>query len=70
MTAILAAVAAVVTLTVVATIAYHRGRRQGLVTLPPALIAELRDHKIRCIGEPPQSVALEIRLLCGETSRS
>lgn len=44
--------------------AYHRGRREGRVTLPADLVAELRLHKIRCIGEPPDRVALEIALLC------
>lgn len=44
--------------------AYHRGRREGRVTLPAELVAELRQHKIRCIGEPPDRVALEIGLLC------
>jgi hypothetical protein len=62
--AALAACGAVLTLLAVATAAYHRGRRQGRVTLPPELVAELREHKLRCIGEPPQRVALEIGLLC------
>lgn len=44
--------------------AYHRGRREGRVTLPAALVTELRQHKIGCIGEPPERVALEIGLLC------
>jgi len=70
MSAVIAAAGAVLTLTLVATIGYLRGRRRGLVTLPSALVAELRDHKIRCIGEPPHSVALEIRLLCSETPRT
>ena len=34
------------------------------MTLPADLVAELRLHKIRCIGEPPDRVALEIALLC------
>lgn len=56
-------------LLVVTLAAYHRGRRQGRVTLPPDLVAELRGHKTRCIGEPPERVALEIRLLCDTDSR-
>ena len=44
--------------------AYHRGRREGRVTLPAGLVAELREHKTRCIGEPADRVALEIGLLC------
>jgi hypothetical protein len=64
MTAAITAAGAVLVLALVATLAYHHGRRRGLVTLPSALIAELRDHKIHCIGEPPQRVALEIDLLC------
>jgi hypothetical protein len=34
------------------------------VSLPATLVAELRSHKMGCIGEPPQIVALEIGLLC------
>ena len=55
---------ALLLLLLVAVVAYHRGRRRGRVTLPANLVAELREHKIRCIGEPPQRVALEIGLLC------
>ena len=51
-------------LLLVVLVAYHRGRRRGRVTLPANLVAELREHKIHCIGEPPERVALEIGLLC------
>lgn len=44
--------------------AYHHGRRRGRVTLPADLLAELREHKLGCIGEPADRVALEIGLLC------
>ena len=64
MTTALAAAGAALVLLLVAIVAYHRGRRQGRVTLPPDLVAELRQHKLRCIGEPPHRVALEIGLLC------
>lgn len=49
---------------VVAFAAYHSGKRHGRVTLPPDLVTELRDHKLRCIGEPAERVDLEIALLC------
>jgi hypothetical protein len=60
----LSAGTALLLLVAVATAAYHHGRRQGRVTLPSDLVAELRDHKLACIGEPPDRVALEIGLLC------
>ena len=60
----LAACGAVLVLLLVAIAAYHHGRRRGRVSLPAALVAELRAHKMGCIGEPPQRVALEIGLLC------
>jgi hypothetical protein len=44
--------------------AYHQGRRRGRVTLAADLITELRHHKLECIGEPAERVALEIGLLC------
>lgn len=44
--------------------AYHRGRRHGRVQLPGDLVRELREHKLRCIGEPAERVDLEIALLC------
>ena len=64
MAALLAACGGSLVLLTVAFVAYHRGRREGRVTLPPELVAELRNHKTRCIGEPPERVALEIALLC------
>ena len=59
---------ALILLLLVAVVAYHRGRRRGRVTLPANLVTELREHKIHCIGEPPQRVALEIGLLCETAS--
>jgi hypothetical protein len=64
MTVILAACGGLLALLTVSLAAYHRGRREGRVTLPPDLVAELREHKTRCIGEHPERVALEIGLLC------
>ena len=49
---------------VVAMLAYQYGRRSARIRWPNALLGELRDHKLRCVGEPPQRVALEIDLLC------
>lgn len=48
----------------VAFAAYQNGKRHGRVTLPADLVAELRDHKLRCSGEPAERVDLEIALLC------
>jgi hypothetical protein len=64
MATFLATAGGLVVLCGVALGAYHRGRREGRVTLPPELVAELRQHKTRCIGESPDRVALEIGLLC------
>ena len=64
MTALLAAIGGALLLVAVGIAAYHHGRRRGRVTLPADLVAELRGHKLRCIGEPPERVALEIGLLC------
>lgn len=60
----LTSLAALGLLTAVAITAYHGGRRHGRVTLPGSLVAELREHKLHCIGEPPERVTLEIALLC------
>jgi hypothetical protein len=64
MTAVLAMIAGTLVLLGVGAGAYHHGRRRGRVTLPAHLVAELRQHKLECIGEPAERVALEIRLLC------
>lgn len=64
MTAIVVAGAALLVLMAVATGAYHRGQRQGRVRMPASLVAELRHHKVHCVGEPAARVALEIGLLC------
>lgn len=69
MTAMLVAGAALLVLVAVATGAYHRGQRHGRVRMPASLIAELRHHKVHCVGEPAERVTLEIGLLC-ETDRS
>ena len=64
MTALLAALTGALVLVAVGVSAYHHGRRRGRVTLPADLITELRQHKLECIGEPAERVALEIGLLC------
>lgn len=64
MSTLLAASGSLVVLLGVALAAYHRGRREGRVTLPGELVDELREHKTGCVGEPPERVALEIGLLC------
>jgi len=46
--------------------AFRRGRRRDGRRLPTALGAELRVHKLECLGEPPERVDLELRLLLGE----
>ena len=70
MTVILTGVGAVLLLAATGIAAYHHGRRRGHVTLPAELIAELREHKLGCIGEPNDRVALEIGLLCEIDPRS
>ena len=69
MATVLAIAGGLVVLCAVALAAYHHGRREGRVTLPAELVAELREHKTRCIGEPPDRVALEIGLLCETEAR-
>ena len=69
MTAAIALAAAAVFEMVVAVAAYQSGKRHGRVTLPAPLVRELREHKLRCIGEPIDRVDLEIALLC-EAERS
>ncbi len=64
MTAMVVGGATLLLFAAVATGAYHRGRRHGRVRMPASLIAELRDHKVHCVGEPTERVALEIGLLC------
>jgi len=61
----LAAFAAIVT--ALARSAFRRGRRRDTRRLPSALGSELRAHKLGCLGEPPERVDLELRLLLGET---
>jgi hypothetical protein len=64
MTTLAAVVGAAAMEIVVALAAYHRGRRHGRVRLPADLVSELREHKVRCIGEPAERVDLELTLLC------
>jgi hypothetical protein len=45
--------------------AYRRGRRAGERVLPTTVLAELSEHKLTCLGEPPERVALELKLLFG-----
>jgi hypothetical protein len=59
--------AAVGFLGLVALAAYSSGRRRGRVSLPASLVTELREHKLHCIGEPPERVNLELALLCEST---
>ena len=68
-TLVLYGAATVVALSVGTTIAYLRGRRHGRVCLPDRVVAELREHKLRCIGELPARVALELDVWC-DTTRS
>jgi hypothetical protein len=51
---------------VLARAAFRHGRRLGMSRLPPGLGAELRAHKLECLGEPVERVDLELRLLLGE----
>ena len=55
---------AVLALSAVGILAYHRGRRHGRIRMPARLVAELRHHKLHCVGEPAKQVTLELDLLC------
>ncbi|MBI3768410.1 MAG: hypothetical protein HY271_07925 [Deltaproteobacteria bacterium] len=59
-------VAGACVVTVLARAAFCHGRRLGTSRLPPGLGAELRAHKLECLGEPAERVDLELRLLLGE----
>jgi hypothetical protein len=68
MTADLAAAAAALVLVgALAPRMYRRGRGHRGMLLPRALVDELRAHKLDCLGEPAQRVALELELLVGDT---
>lgn len=59
----LAASLGVFALALVGLVAHRQGRRRGRIRLPAGLVAELRTHKLVCMGELPERVALEIELL-------
>ena len=61
---ILVAAGASVLLIAVALLAYQSGCRSAGVRWPVALLDELRAHKLHCLEEQPERVALEIDLLC------
>jgi len=44
-------------------LAYHVGFSEGRLTVPLRLITSLVDHKINCLRERPEHVALEMHLL-------
>ena len=50
-------------------LAYGRGVRAARAVWPPDLLAELREHKLRCQHESPGRVALELALAFEHTSR-
>ena len=64
MTALVALGGAVLVLVIVGLVAYQEGRRHGRVRMPAGLVAELRAHKLHCMAELPERVALEVELLC------
>lgn len=70
MTAALAVGIGTLALLLVAVVGHHCGRRRGRVCLPVGIVAELSDHKLKCLGEAPERVALEIALLCATDRRS
>jgi hypothetical protein len=45
--------------------AYQRGRRGAATAFPADVLAELAEHKLRCLGEPAERVQLELALLFG-----
>jgi hypothetical protein len=64
MAALIVVVACLVAILAGAT--FRRARRLAAGRLPTALGAELRVHKLECLGEPPMRVDLELQLLLGE----
>jgi hypothetical protein len=62
---ILAGAGAVIAVGLTARAAYRRGRRQRRALLPLEVVEELNTHKLGCLGEPPERVALELALLLG-----
>lgn len=62
---ILAGAGAVIALGFAARAAYRRGRRQRRALLPLEVVEELSAHKLGCLGEPSERVALELALLLG-----
>ncbi len=55
---------AMLLLVAVGVVAYRRGRESARVRWPASIVRELREHKLRCLAEPAQRVALELRLFC------
>lgn len=41
-------------------VAYRVGFREGRLTIPLRLIHALAEHKLGCLGEPPEQVAREL----------
>ena len=46
--------------------AFERARHRGRRRLSPVLTAELRAHKLACLGEPAARVELELTALVGD----
>ena len=63
--AILVGAGAVIAIGLAARVAYRCGRRQRRALLPVEVLEELSAHKLGCLGEPPERVALELALLLG-----
>ena len=62
-TDVLVAVVVTIASLPLARIAYRRGFGHTSPRLPAALVAELRTHKLACLGERRERVALELSLL-------
>ncbi len=65
---ILVPVVTAVLIIVLARSAFRLARRRAARRLAPELSAELRQHKLECLHEPPERVQLEMELLLGEES--
>ena len=69
MTDALLTAASFVAILTLALVAYRRGARRRPTLLPTQVVEELTEHKLRCLGEPPERVELELGLLLGVTRR-
>lgn len=65
MSAVVAALGALLVASLLVRASFRWGRRRRPCVLSQALLRELSLHKQGCLGEPPERVALELELLFG-----